>query len=378
MCLWLLTLTFGELVKGQRHIPDFSAVKILMHSLKNQNKMKIRLCVKCMIKMLGIVVAIVTAVSTVSCNAVFEDSEPCPQGLRLRFVYDYNMEDANAFPSQIDCLTLLVYDKNGNYVKTVEAGPSETSNEDWRMHIDLPSGEYNLLAYGGISCGEASFKFVESPSETRMNDLRVHIPSDLITSPKGTELHPLFYGAQNVTVSEEATDYTDATVNMMKDTNNLRIILQNVDGSPVDNEDFFFNVIADNTLLNFENDIIPTPSSVFFPWAQGVTVAGEDNEGNSIKVGYAEFSLSRLMVASSPRLEIKRRDSGLSVLSIPLISYLLLLKSEHYDYMKPQEFLDRESRWSIIFFLDGNQHWLSTQIIVNGWVVRINDIGNLN
>lgn len=342
-----------------------------------QDKMRIRFRAYSKIKMMGLAALVSVTLTLISCNAVFEDSEPCPEGLRLRFVYDYNMEEANAFATQVHCLTLLVYDMEGHYINTFEAGSSETSNENWRMQIDLPAGEYNLIAYGGLSCANSSFKFLEPPSETSMQDLMVHLPSDLITSPKGTELHPLFYGALNVAVDEEATDYTDATVYMMKDTNNLRIIIQNVDGTPVDNQDFIFNVIADNTLFDCENEIIPTVPSVFSPWTEGVAVAGDDVQDNSIEVGYAEFSLSRLMVSSSPRLEIKKSGDGQTVLSIPLVNYLLLLKSEHYDYMEAQEFLDRESRWSMIFFLDGNQHWLSTHIVVNGWVVRINDISNL-
>lgn len=50
------------------------------------------------------------------------------------------------------------------------------------------------------------------------------------------------------------------------------------------------------------------------------------------------------------------------------------MKSEAYESMPLQEFLDRESRWDMIFFLDRNHAWLETQIIVNDWVVRINDI----
>lgn len=56
-------------------------------------------------------IAVITGLNLASCDSFNEQLEPCPQGARLRFVYDYNMEFANAFPSQVDCLTLLVYDK---------------------------------------------------------------------------------------------------------------------------------------------------------------------------------------------------------------------------------------------------------------------------
>lgn len=289
------------------------------------------------------------------------------------------MEYANAFPSQVDCLTLLVYDKDGKYIDSYTAGKFQTSDENWRMEIDLPAGDYNLLAYGGIDCSDASFRFNTNPAEILMQNLEVCLPSDLIASPKGTDLHPLFYGALEVSVSEENTDYTDATVKMMKDTNNLRIILQNADGTAVNNQDFTFTVTADNFLFDYQNNIIPTIPAEFYPWVRGTETVGSNAADNSsVEVGFAEFSLSRLMATSSPRLNIKRNEDQKTVLSIPLINYLLLLKSEHYDTMGPQEFLDRESRWSMVFFLDGNQRWITTQIIINGWVVRINDIDDMN
>ena len=42
--------------------------------------------------------------------------------------------------------------------------------------------------------------------------------------------------------------------------------------------------------------------------------------------------------------------------------------------MGAQEFLDRESDWSLIFFLDQDGNWLRTQIVINDWVVRLNDM----
>ena len=80
------------------------------------------------------------------------------------------------------------------------------------------------------------------------------------------------------------------------------------------------------------------------------------------------------MATGGPRLEITSRKTGNKVLSIPLVSYLLLLKSEQFSWMSSQEYLDRENRWSMIFFLDKGDHWWAVSIVINGWTVRINDI----
>ena len=41
--------------------------------------------------------------------------------------------------------------------------------------------------------------------------------------------------------------------------------------------------------------------------------------------------------------------------------------------MGAQEFLDRESRWAITFFLQGDGTWMNAYIKVNDWIVRINN-----
>lgn len=317
------------------------------------------------------------AFSLASCNAFNEDLDPCPQGLRLRFVYDYNMEYANAFPSQVDCLTLLVYDREGHYIRTLTAGKTDTSNEDWRMTIDLPAGDYSLLAYGGMDCADASFKFNESPSLQPMQNLEVYLPADLITEPKGTDLHPLFYGALDISVPEQDFDYTDGTVYMMKDTNDIRVILANESGLPTDADDFIFTITDNNTRFNYLNDIISTENVNYRPWAKDNAEAGLLPDGSTSIVSWAELSVPRLMENSDATLMVTRADDGKKVLSIPLVNVLLLLKSEHYKNMKPQEFLDRQSRWNLTFFLTNDGRWGEVEIIINDWIVRINNISDL-
>lgn len=330
----------------------------------------------------------VQAIVFAACSSmVYDDLEPCDEGLRLRFVYDYNLEYANGFPSQVKCLTLLVYDSDGKYIRTItETAEELLSDEDWRMTVDLPAGSYKLLAYGGLACSDASFEFEQLPGDgLPMTDVEVGMKPAIITSPDGTRLHDLFFGALDVAVPENATTYTEATVKMMKDTNNVRIVLQHVDGSPVNDADFTFRVTADNTLFNYDNNLIPNGITTFCPWAHGDDYAGlvaanpgqiYDEELEPVQVAYAEFSLSRFIYRSDTRIEINRVSDGSSVFTKPvsLISLLLMGKSLMYKDMEPQEYLDRQSRWSLIILLGNDNAWQSTNIVVNGWIVRINNI----
>ncbi|MBD5225155.1 MAG: FimB/Mfa2 family fimbrial subunit [Bacteroidales bacterium] len=327
-------------------------------------------------------VALMMAMAASSCNdLIYEDLDDCDRGLKVRFVYDYNMEFANAFPAQVHCLTLLVYDGAGKYVRTVAATDREQlSDEYWRMTLDLPAGKYQLLAYGGMECADASFRFVTEPGpQVAMTSLKVELEQSQLTSPVGTDLHPLFYGyLGDLTVSQSDTDYREVTVNMMKDTNNLRILLQNISGTPVDEADFRFELTDnENSLFNWDNSLLPVEEFAYMPWAQGnAEYIFTDDEDHVSTAAFAEFSTSRFTTASKTRLTIVRASDNRTILSIPLVQYLLMLKSQHFDYMKSQEFLDRESRWNVIFFLDSDKGgtWVTTHFVVNNWTVRINNI----
>ena len=157
----------------------------------------------------------------------------------------------------------------------------------------------------------------------------------------------------------------------MKDTNNLRVMMQQADGTPITESDFEFKVVDDNTLMAWNNDVIPTRSVDYFAWSRGDINPGELQDGNPASVAYAEMSFPRLVMENSPRLVITRKSDGHNVVDIPLIIYLLMLKS-NANPMEPQEFLDRESRWPLFFFLQGGT-WLRIEIVVDDWVVRINN-----
>ena len=108
--------------------------------------------------------------------------------------------------------------------------------------------------------------------------------------------------------------------------------------------------------------------------AQGsADIEGTASE-DQLNMAVAELSTGRLMADSDVRLTISNRQTGETVLSIPLIDYLELCKTvANYD-MPLQEYLDREDTYTMTFFLDTNNAWINTQVIINNWIVRYNDI----
>ncbi|MCB6973921.1 MULTISPECIES: FimB/Mfa2 family fimbrial subunit [Butyricimonas] len=305
-----------------------------------------------------------------SCEKIYEDLDPCAHGVSLRFIYDYNMEFANAFPKKVDCLTLYIYDEEGNHVGTrVVTGP-ELRDEGFRMTLDLEPGNYRFVAYGGIACGKSSFSMVRTPeSGCKYSDVRAKMDVDCLTNPDRKKLHDMYWGQLTLATADL---YQEGVVEMMKNTNNIRIVLQQMNGEPVDDKDFDFEITDDNTLFACDNDLIPNGVETYTPWARGQASTGVMEGSKEVIEAYAEFSTSRLMLKNSPKLVIRRKD-GEEVVNIPLNNYLLLFRSEFHKDMDKQEFLDRRSEWSMLFFLDEDHTWLKTKIKINDWTVRIND-----
>ena len=98
-----------------------------------------------------------------------------------------------------------------------------------------------------------------------------------------------------------------------------------------------------------------------------------DTEDSNISVAIAQITVGRLMVDQNPRLSITNKDTGETVLSIPLVKYLLLTAAEGHD-MPQQEYLDRQDEYNMTFFMDENMKWINTSIIINDWVVRFNEM----
>lgn len=311
-----------------------------------------------------------------SCESIYDDQSECPRGVSIRYRYDYNMLYADAFASHVDCITCYVFDADGNYITEYTEEGLPLADENYRMAFPLDPGHYKLIAYGGLSCDKSSFdvaQFTGAASRDTDMSVRLRTDEDMHSS---ASLHGLYYGTAEVDILPD--DYKEITIHMMQDTNNIRIVLQQINNDPVDIDDFEITVTDDNSLLDWQNMPVAAGDVTYTPWYTGTAVVGgsDDEEGNAaggVSVGVAELSTSRLMASHRARLRIYAVDRGYDSVDIPLIDYLLIAKSEIYGKMPDQEFLDRENEWSLIFFL-ARGRWVSVQIQVLDWTVRINNI----
>lgn len=318
--------------------------------------------------------ALLMAAGAISCNTIYDDQSECPRGVSLRFVYDYNMEYVNSFHKKVHCVNVYVFDENGKYVDNWMETGDVLKDENWRMQKEIGEGKYTLLAYGGLCCKDSSFKPLQLQSRANDQSEISGVVVSLLHRDwiSDQSLHPLFYGIAELEVGKD--DYVEKTIYLKKDTNNIRFALQQMNGEAITADEFDVTIVDDNTVLDWQNEPMPTGLVTYKPWAKGETVIGSGEDGETpVTAAYYELSTSRLTTSTSPRLIVYNKEKGENIINIPLNTYLLFLKSELYANMPAQEFLDRESEWSLVFFLDSNNRWYNTRIIVNDWVVRINN-----
>ena len=351
------------------------------------------------------------ALGLFSCDSVYDDEQECLHGIALRFVYDYHMEwGANSFPANVDCINVFVFDGNGKCVTQFKETSDVLRSESYRMNIPLDNGKYTIIAYGGMACEHSNFNLTpdwQSPEflGTNKDDLVVTLP--LTNGVSNIQLHDidkrtggLFFAQPlevELTDADYNTTYREETVYMMNDVNDIQIILQELDAPYTANyEDYDFKIIDDNFVLDSKNDPIHVATDeyqpYYLPYEMGNRFTGavknlnsngarlEEDEEKPVQVACAEFSTSRLFIDHLPtaRLvvtsckDVDQFGNPQPIIDIPLIEYLLLVRGFGDNWIKTdQEFLDRQSRWTLMFFL---QHgvWLSTNISVNAWVVRVN------
>lgn len=327
-----------------------------------------------------LLVTAMSALALTSCEVIYDDLDPCPGGAKMRFVYDYNLEQANAFPAQVDCLTLHIYDADGNFVKTVTETSSVLADEDWRWDIDLAPGRYHAVAYGGIACDKASFAHAAVPAA---GTHYAGISMQLKPGMAGNKLHDHFHGAVDFDIDADALDYTPVTLHMTKTTNNVRILLQHLSGEPLDGNDFDFSITDDNTLLDHTNMPVAGHAVTYPAWRKGqfstaesgtpeTSAARADGDPlDDVRVGYADLSTSRLHRSTGAKLVVHSHEAQKDIINIPLDTYLVMCNNYEFG---DQEFLDRCSNYTLAFFLDEHDKWVQMEIRVLGYTVRINNI----
>lgn len=332
-----------------------------------------------------ILTAIALLLTLSSCNGVIYDDEgDCTVSYRLKFRYDWNMKFADAFQREVKSVAVYAFDKEtGTLVWQKTDKGNALALDGYAMTLDLPAGDYDLVAWCGLDNDTTAESFTVpqmTVGESTMNDLTCSLNRQHDSEGNAyvsDDLFALFHGQLSVNLpqNDDGGEYT-YTMPLTKDTNHLRVILQHLSGNDVDVTKFTFTLDDENGLMNYDNSLIADENITYNAWNTETGVAGVDTtraEVTSVKLAIADLTTARLMEGRKVFLTI-HNDEGKTIVHIPFIDYALLIKGYYNRSMSNQEFLDRQDEWSMTFFLDENNEWVASSVIINAWRIVMQNV----
>lgn len=334
----------------------------------------------------------------VSCGGlIYEDEGDCAVSYRVRFRYDMNMKYADAFAHEVRGVTLYVLGEDGGIVWSKTEYGDALAAEGYSMEVDVPAGKYGLLAW----CDADEYKSWTFSQPKVRTDLScaLNVKRDSEGSAYTDErVDDLYYGY--LAEADFTADEGDVmvTLPLMKNTNYFKVVLQHLSGEPVDKDRFDFFITDDNGRMDWDNSLLPCDNVTYKAWAVSSGTAEVDTRAvtepaevtrttgsiastssatrastETFGVALAELTTGRLVMGHKPRLHIRNKETGTTVLSVPLIDYALLVKGHYNKDISDQEYLDRQDEYNMVFFLDKNEKWANSFIYINSWKVVLQE-----
>ena len=357
------------------------------------------------------VAALLLAMGMTSCGdlSVFEDEGDCDPHYYLKFVFDRNMLyndqyqiGADAFAAQVGSVDVYIFDaKTGDFVARYSDAGERLREFGYRLPIDIKPGDYEIIAWCGLADNDGHFTIadnISSYSDLKCRMARSMDGNQVTYSDKC--LNALFHGRITHTFPDKEGDHY-ATVNLTKDTNYIQLALHHNAGE-LDPDRFSVMMEDDNGYLAYDNSLIDDITIQYRPWSIRGGVVDMETDGYNSRAAedgtgflVAELATSRLTANHNPLLTVTDNVTGRVVFSLPLVKYVLMMKSDRYSKMEAQEYLDREDEYSVIVFLQNNKKdpdnndpdpepnpdpdddegWYAVEIVINGW--HIVDNGNV-
>ena len=315
-------------------------------------------------------------------NPIYEDLAPCETRHAVRFQWDNNMLSADAFRGNVHSVAIYGFDGEDKLAFQFAEKGDALAMQGYTLPITgVAPGEYTVVAWCGLDNDATHESFIVTDTEigvTTREELICRMEREIEQGQHYSreQLYDLFHGTAYGVRIYENTDMEHQgdhvyNVNLTKDTNTVRILLQQM-GKDVDVNDFTFCIEEANGTLGSDNELQEDEVINYEPFHTENGVAGveETRAGaiNQVGVATADLKMSRLMARRQSVLTIKNSD-GSRVLQIPMTQYALLAKPYEAEGFTDQEYLDRQDSYRLMFFLDSEGNWASSRIVVNSWTI---------
>jgi hypothetical protein len=326
-------------------------------------------------KILYLVLSLAAVVVSVGC--VKNGGEVCYSGLFLHYHYDLNPEYESRFGSDVDRLTILVYDSADRFYGMWVVDDPRELTDDNLIHLDVPDGVWSVVTWGG-DLGTFELGLIDATGEVSPHDYlrdggtstlaehRLWIKDYTIASDGSKlvtgDLSRLYYGfASNLVTQTSSAWATYTEIHMIRNTNTLAVRLS---GLPPDTRAHEENIVVHADMVNgrcrADNEICNDARNIHYEQRHAIssdaTSMGVDLNVMRIFTG---DEVSAITVSGD---FLVRHGYPGGRISIPIVPTIM----EHPDF-NTQEDLDRGNHYEFLLDFDSD---MRITVTINGWKVR--------
>lgn len=332
-----------------------------------------------------ILVVLIVIPTLFSCETIRNDYDDC--GVWLEFVFDYNMEYADAFDPQVKTVDVYIFDKAGKFVVTKYAGIDNLDGRK-RMFLSdgLPFGEYSILTVGNL---KSPFSFADidgnpfEPGITTIEDIVLALNS----AEALQEFDHLFFGS-TINIRYKG-DLSVWPVHLIRQTNKFNIVLQTVTNTSNGNIQGLVDpvhtveiIAPESGAYNYQNNPLIRKSIVYQP--HSLLSRLNDTSTGVLQETTAKINTMRLLEGeqSDNRIVVRDIGSGDELWSNDLLTLLAATKPNTRPdgtILPRNEYFDREGDWNIVIIYksievphtggDPDESFVALKILINGWIV---------
>ncbi len=315
------------------------------------------------------------------CSRLHEDLPECPAQLNVKFRFNYTLDRGEAFAEQVHSVNVWAFDQEGKFVWAGSAEGDRLKDPDFKIETPLGEGTYDFVAWCGLAGNDDFSLATYTPENKQQLEMKLKTVEKDGLNVSSSHFKSLFHGGKDRVdhkINPLAPSVTDVTIPLIKDTNDIAVMLVNQDGTALNDSDFTVTFTYADSWLAWNNAVRDdSPVVTYTPWSvlYGETTKGraDTDENDDLPVRSSllyEMSVSRLMVDGNAYLDIVRNTDGVRIIHIPLIDYFIYAKGNRFDQYSDQEYLDRRSDYSALFFIDNDLGWYAAAgIYICGWAV---------
>ncbi|MCM1092515.1 MAG: FimB/Mfa2 family fimbrial subunit [Lachnospiraceae bacterium] len=318
-------------------------------------------------------------------DAVFDSEGDCSSTYRLRLSYTRNMKWADAFPAEVTNVGVYAFNTDGSLAWAGSQSADRLHANGNYLELPLDPGTYDIIVWcGGKSLESDAHSWTLDGGENITSKSDLHCRLAAMENADGSrtaasDIHRLYHGSIDRAVMPDEPGTYDYEIDLTKDTNFIRVVLQHADGEPVNPQWFTFAITDTNGALDHTNATSAAVPVTYRPWAITTAetelpdpdnVATDSRATTQISSVIADMTTSRLVKGNRPTIEIQCTEPGNEhlVARLDLISYFLMIKGSANRHIEDQDFLDRQDDYTMMLILDDNNRWnLKLGLYINSW-----------